>query len=214
VKIIFILTTFASIVLLYFATNKNNKVLILYIFWLLVIGIISSSSFLQNTNANPPHFFLVMIPSVIIFVVSYLQLKNNTIDKRFLLAIHTLRIPVELMLYGLYLQKLIPKIMTYAGYNYDIVIGISATILLAFLFFTNKQIPRLLLLIWNSIGILFLLNIVVIALLSAPLPIQQFGFEQPNIAILFFPYTYLPTIIVPIVLIAHLLLFKNNKDNI
>lgn len=52
------------------------------------------------------------------------------------------------------------------------------------------------------LGLLF--NIIVNALFSAPSPIQKFAFEQPNIAILYFPFSLLPTFIVPIVLLGHL----------
>ena len=61
-----------------------------------------------------------------------------------------------------------------------------------------------------------LANIVVNALLSTPTPIQKFAFDQPNIAILNFPFSWLPTFIVPIVLFGHLAsirqLFKQNTD--
>jgi hypothetical protein len=48
------------------------------------------------------------------------------------------------------------------------------------------------------------LNIVVNAALSAPVPFQQFAFDQPNIAVLYFPFVWLPGFIVPLVLFAHL----------
>jgi hypothetical protein len=48
-----------------------------------------------------------------------------------------------------------------------------------------------------------LLNIVVIAVLSMPFPIQQFGFGQPAIALFYFPYIWLPGCLVPMVIFAH-----------
>jgi hypothetical protein len=53
-----------------------------------------------------------------------------------------------------------------------------------------------------------LFNIVLTAILSAPLPIQQLAFEQPNIAVMYFPFVYLPGFIVPIVLFSHLVSLK------
>jgi hypothetical protein len=64
----------------------------------------------------------------------------------------------------------------------------------------NKSIV----LVWNIICIGLLINIVVNGLLSAPSPFQQFGFEQPNVAILHFPFMFLPACIVPIILFSHL----------
>jgi len=52
------------------------------------------------------------------------------------------------------------------------------------------------------------LNIVINAILSVPTPIQQFAFDQPNIAILYFPFTWLPCFIVPAVLLSHIVSIK------
>jgi hypothetical protein len=46
--------------------------------------------------------------------------------------------------------------------------------------------------------------IVMLAILSSPTQFQQLAFEQPNIAIAYFPFVWLPSIVVPIVLISHL----------
>jgi hypothetical protein len=42
------------------------------------------------------------------------------------------------------------------------------------------------------------------AVLSTPSAFQKFAFNQPNVAILHFPYTLLPAFIVPLVLFSHL----------
>ncbi|WP_208646852.1 hypothetical protein [Pedobacter jejuensis] len=60
------------------------------------------------------------------------------------------------------------------------------------------------LLVWTFICLGLLLNIVVNAVLSASSPFQQFGFDQPNVTILNFPFSWLPAFIVPLVLFAHL----------
>ncbi|MDB6080057.1 MAG: putative transrane protein of unknown function, partial [Akkermansiaceae bacterium] len=41
-------------------------------------------------------------------------------------------------------------------------------------------------------------------LLSAPFPFQRLALDQPNVAILSFPFIWLPTFIVPVVLFTHL----------
>jgi hypothetical protein len=51
---------------------------------------------------------------------------------------------------------------------------------------------------------LLLINIVATAILSMPFPFQQLAFDRPNIAIMYFPYVWLPCCVVPIVLFAHL----------
>ena len=61
-----------------------------------------------------------------------------------------------------------------------------------------------LVLMWNVICLLLLLNVVINAVLSAPFTFQQFAFDQPNVAILYFPFSWLPGFIVPIILFTHL----------
>ncbi len=101
--------------------------------------------------------------------------------------------------------------MTFAGWNFDILIGLSALIILLYQISSKRKVSRHFSIIWNIIGIIFLLFIVSLAILSSPLPIQQFAFAQPNIAVLEFPYCFLPTCVVPIVLISHILLINEQK---
>ena len=93
--------------------------------------------------------------------------------------------------------------MTFEGRNFDIIAGISAPFI-AYFGLTKTKLNRQTILIWNFISLGLLVNIVVNALFSAPSPIQKFAFDQPNIAILNFPFSWLPTFIVPIVLFGHL----------
>ena len=129
-----------------------------------------------------------------------LPLKNLT-------YISVVRIPVEIVLYFLFVERFIPEIMTFEGQNFDIVAGISALFVAYFGF--NKNIPnKKLLLIWNFISFSLLMNIVITAILSAPSPFQKFGLEQPNIGILHLPVSLLPTFIVPVVMFSHLVAFR------
>ncbi len=101
--------------------------------------------------------------------------------------------------------------MTFKGWNFDIIVGISAIILLTYLLITRHELPRPFMLWWNTLGLIFLGTIVSIAILSSPLPIQQFAFDQPNIAVLKFPYIYLPAYIVPVVCLSHILDLKQKR---
>jgi hypothetical protein len=58
---------------------------------------------------------------------------------------------------------------------------------------------------WNIICLGLLTNIGVNGFLSAPSPLQKLAFDQPNIALLFFPFSWLVSFIVPIVLLGHLI---------
>ena len=70
--------------------------------------------------------------------------------------------------------------------------------------FRQKRLGSKGLLVWNLLALGLLLNVVTTAVLSAPSPLQRFAFDQPNVAILHFPFVWLPAVVVPLVLLAHL----------
>ncbi len=129
--------------------------------------------------------------------------------------LNVVRIPVEIVLFLLFLHNAVPEIMTFEGRNFDIIAGISAPFI-AYYGLTKNRLNRHSILIWNFICLGLLMNIVTNGLFSAPSPIQKFAFDQPNIAILNFPFSWLPTFIVPIVLFGHLTsirkLLKKKRD--
>ena len=93
--------------------------------------------------------------------------------------------------------------MTFEGRNFDVLSGLSAP----FVFYTAfvwRRMSRNLLLTWNIVCLALLINIVAHAVLAAPFDFQQLAFDQPNRAIFYFPFVWLPACIVPIVLLSHL----------
>lgn len=203
----FILITFLSVIGLYFSSGKDTKTLIIFCAWTGLVGLLSASGFYQNTEALPPRIITVLIPSVFIVTYLYKVLELEQLKTGWLIAVHVLRIPVELILFELYQQGQVPALMTLSGWNFDIVSGLTSIVVLA-LYMKGKLSVKLLL-TWNVIALSLLVAIVAIALLSAPTPIQQFAFDEPNIAPLYFPFTFLPAVVVPIVLLSHLLLFRS-----
>ncbi len=203
VPLLFLLVVITALLLLYFGTGKNRKVLLYFFLWQIIV---STLAFLQVFEKRPGLFAAVIIGTILLTILSLRNIKTAALNPELLLAIHVLRIPVELILYQLYLQHKVPLSMTFKGINFDIVMGLSALILFGYRLLRN--INRSFFIAWNILGIGFLLFIVILALLSSPLPLQQFAFDQPNIAVLAFPYCLLPAGVVPIVLIAHLLLLR------
>lgn len=208
---IFIAITFLSLILFYHATGKDKRVLMVSLGWMLVVGIVAYSGYFENTLAKPPRFLFIIIGSIGLSVFFYKTINRDTLNTKFLLAVHTLRLLVELVLYQLFLQKKVPVLMTFKGWNFDILVGISAILMLFYLLVTKKRLPKAFVLVWNILGLVFLTTIVVIAILSSPLPLQQLAFNQPNIAILQFPFTYLPAYIVPIVFLSHILAMQHKQ---
>lgn len=206
--IIFLLTVILTFLLFINAVKNKATAAIVLVIWLAVTGILSFKGVFQDTSAIPPRLMIAIGPAIL-FIILLLVTKGgrgftDNIDLRKLTLVHIVRVPVEIGLFMLSTQKLVPELMTFAGRNFDILSGITAPIMY-FVCFRNSQLTnRRLLLIWNFICLGLLLNIVINAVLAAPFPFQQFAFDQPNIAILYFPFTWLPCFIVMIVLYSHL----------
>ena len=105
--------------------------------------------------------------------------------------------------------------MTFEGRNFDILSGLTAP-LIYWLAFRGGKTNRPLLIVWNFFALGLLINIVTNAALSIPYQTQMLAFEQPNRAVLYFPFVWLPAVIVPIVLFCHLASLWQlfSKDNI
>ncbi len=108
-----------------------------------------------------------------------------------------------MVLYWLFIGGLVPEVMTFEGRNFDIVSGLTAPFAY-WLGFRRGRTNLALLIAWNIFALLLLINIVGTAIAAFPGPMQQIAFEQPNRGILYFPFAWLPGIIVPIVLFSHL----------
>lgn len=202
----FILITLVTLYALYKASGRSKWILIGSGCWLLVQAVLGLNDFYAVTDTLPPRFVLAIGPPLLLIVWLLLSRKGKDITAGFSLSdltlLHTIRIPVELSLYALSVSKVIPELMTFEGRNFDIIAGITAPFVYYF-GFIKKRLPVTIMLAWNFIGLALLANIVIYAVLAAPFPFQQFAFEQPNIAVLYFPFIWLPCFVVPVVLFAH-----------
>jgi hypothetical protein len=214
--------TVAAIILLFASLKKVCRTTALLvtagmIAWCLLQSIFAYTDFYRDYQCIPPNFLiagvfplLLVIGIVLIYPATYRSLLLIPLVN--LTWIHIVRIPVEFGLLWLFSEKLVPQLMTIEGYNFDIIAGISAPFIAYYGIF-KKKMSRRLLLVWNIISLLLLLNIVGIAILSAPFPFQQLGSGQSNIAVFYFPFILWPTVIVPIVLFAHLVAIVNLCTN-
>jgi hypothetical protein len=218
ISLTFGLTTAATL-FLFIWTIKNStsektrkKTLPIFIgltIWLLIQTVLTTKNvYNSDTNSFPPKIMLFGIfPAIYIIILLFATHKGrlfiDSLPLKNLTYLNVVRIPVEIVLLWLFLNKAIPELMTFEGRNFDIIAGITAPFI-AYFGLTKSKLSRQTILIWNFICLGLLLNIVVNAIFSTPSPIQKFAFEQPNIAILNFPFSCLPTFIVPIVLFGHL----------
>jgi hypothetical protein len=207
IALLFGLTTAVTIFIFYKATGRSSKVLFILLGWLLLQTIVSLSGFYTNTDVLPPRFLLLVIPPFLLIASLFIFKKGrrfiDSLDIKLLTLLHIIRVPVELVLLFLLINKAIPKIMTFEGQNFDILSGLLSPVVYYFVFVKNKW-GKPVLLAWNFICLALLINIVTIAVLTLPYPLQQLAFDQPNRAVLYFPFVLLPGVVVPLVLFSHL----------
>ncbi len=203
----FVLTVLLTVALFLRAVPRPGLALPLLSSWLLVQSALAISGFYTIVSTLPPRLALLAGPPLLLLMVPLLLTARgrNWLDGLSLprlTLLHAVRIPVELLLFGLYVCGTVPRLMTFEGRNWDIIAGLSAPVV-CYLVFRRQSLGRTGLLLWNLAGLGLLLNIVALAALSLPSPLQQMGFEQPNVAILHFPFALLPGLVVPLVLLAH-----------
>ena len=195
---------------MFFMACKNWRLILVMLIISLVEALLSFQGFFLNDSAFPPRIVFVILP-MLMFILWFFFTKNGRdliqqFDLKLLMLLSSVRIPVEFGLAALANEGLVPESMSYHGRNYDILSGISAPII-AYVCLNNGIKRKALLLVWNTIALLLLLQVVITGIFSAPSPFQQLSFDQPNIAVLYFPFIWLPSIVVPIVLFSHLVVF-------
>jgi hypothetical protein len=207
ITVVFMLTTLLTAGLFYRATNHSGTTIIILLLWLALQTFVGLSGFYTVTNSIPPRFLLLILPPILFIAGLFTTKKGrrylDSLDTKHLAILHIVRVPVEIVLYWLFVQKKVPELMTFEGRNFDILSGLTAPVIYYF-GFIKKRLNRKVILFWNFICLGLLMNIVANAILSAPFPFQQFGFDQPNIAVLYFPFLWLPCCIVPLVLLSQL----------
>lgn len=208
---LFGLTVLLTLALFLKATNFLRIIIIFLSIWIGIQSILGFSEFYLIINSIPPRFILLLLPPIVCILILLLTEKGkrfvDSIDIKYLTLLHIIRIPVEIILYWLFVFKKIPILMTFEGRNFDIISGLTAPIIFYY-GFVNVKFGKKVIIAWNYICLLLLLNIVFNSVLSSPFPLQKFAFEQPNIAILYFPFNLLPSLIVPIVLFSHLVVIR------
>jgi len=218
ISVAFALTTIATLLLFVWTVKNSNSettrkksttILIALLIWLVVQAVLPLKNIYKaDINSFPPKIMLFgVLPAILTILVLFAtQAGRRFIDSlplKELTYLNVVRVPVEMVLFWLFLNKAIPELMTFEGRNFDIVAGLSAPII-AYFGLTKSTLSRQTILVWNFICLGLLINIVANAFFSTPSSMQKFAFDQPNIAILNFPFSWLPTFIVPIVLFGHL----------
>jgi hypothetical protein len=164
--------------------------------WLAAMAAAALSGLLGRFDVRPP-------PMVIWFasmVVMTLALAWSPFGRRFadklpfvaLIGFQAFRLPLELIMHRAVVADIMPNVMSYTGYNFDIITG--ATALPLALYAWRRPIPRWLIALWNATGQILLLVIAGVAVAASPI-FRAFGDDQLNVWVTEFPYVWIAVMV-------------------
>ena len=177
--------------------------------WLAVTYGLAASGFLSFSTRPPTMLVIVGGVVAISIAVGTSELGRRLatgIPLAILVGVQGFRILLEVMMHRAYVEGLMPVQMSFSGFNFDILTGISATVVALVLAFRPGSL--LLVRIWNTAGVVLLVNILVIAVVSAPTPIRLFHNEPANEWIAHAPWVWLPAVYVLAAVLGHILVFR------
>ncbi len=179
--------------------------------WLAYVGTLSILGVVRDATLKPPGAAYILLP--VAFGVACLARSAAglrlalAVPAALVIGLQAFRIGVELLLHRLYVDGLVPRLMTYEGGNVDIAIGLSAP-LFAWLA-TRGRAGRRWAIAWNFMGLAALANIAVRAIGTAPGALHFIPSEVPNLAVGLFPFTYIAGFFAPLALVGHVLTIRS-----
>jgi hypothetical protein len=170
---------------------------------------LASRGILREWSRRPPPLMIaVAVPLLLAIVVAASSLGRRiaaSVSFAAIVAIQAFRFPLEIVMHEAATSGLMPVQMSYSGRNFDIVTGILA-IPVAWIALRSPR-SRGIVVAWNVIGTLLLINIVTIAIASTPV-FAAFGPDRLNTWVADPPYVFLPTILVPAAAFGHALTWR------
>ena len=205
-------------------TRRRKGFIIWLLIWLLTWVMFVSAWSLSGKMADFSFFPFNILPVILIPVVVAVifipsqalgdVLKHIPPDR--LIRLQTFRFFVEVLLWILFIAQLLPVQMTFEGRNLDILTGLTAPIIAVWA--SKNRNSDMIIILWNIICLVLLLNIVITALLSTPSPWRVFMNEPANDIVTYFPMAWLPGLLVPLAYYLHFMslrqvLLKNKGIN-
>lgn len=139
--------------------KRGRKVTIVgigMIAWMGYTYLLAKSGFLQDFSLPPRFPLLLVLPAFIfIAVVFYTHHKSTVLEAippSWLVYYQTFRIAIELLFLASVGAGLLHPEVTFEGYNYDLLFGISAP-LIGFVVFNKRWFAQKVALCWNYLGL-------------------------------------------------------------
>ena len=177
--------------------------------WMAATWIAADSGVLRRWDAQPPPFGLLVLAitslSVAIAFTPFGARLAQFLPIWALVGIQGFRLPLEVAMHTMFERGVMPEQMTYTGRNWDILTGITALIVVALVL--SGRGGRLIVALWNILGLALVLNVVIVAILATP-RLRYFGDDSLNVWVTYTPFVWLPAVMVLAAFAGHLLIFR------
>ncbi len=178
--------------------------------WAFFVSGWSLSGTMSDFSIFPFNMMPVIVIPIIVLVVflssKILRQALAHIPQANIVRLQSFRFFVEVFLWMLFIQHLLPIQMTFEGSNFDILAGLTAPVIAIFAY--RGRMSKAGLMTWNVLCLGLLLNIVITAILSTPSPWRVFMNEPANYIVTYFPISWLPGFLVPLAYYLHFLSMK------
>jgi len=176
--------------------------------WLVIAAALALSGLLARFDLRPPPmalwFAVTLLLPLVLVLSSFGRRMADALPLAALVGFQAFRLPLELVMHRAATDGIMPVVMSYSGYNFDIVSGITALVLGIAL--VRGSVPRAVVLAWNTLGLVLLAVIGAVAFSASPI-FLAFGPENVNLWVTRFPYSWM-TIMVASALFGHVLVFR------
>lgn len=179
--------------------------------WLALTGALSSLGLFARWTSRPPPLMpsmALMLALTVWLALSRIGMKTSqSVPMAALVGVQAFRLPLEVVMHEAAAEGLTPAQMSWSGLNFDVITGATA-IAVASLAATGNA-PRWLLLAWNVAGLALVVTVASIGIASTPM-FAAFGTDpaRVNTWIAWFPFSWLPTFLVPVALAGHLVMLR------
>lgn len=200
-----------KVLALHYPPDRSRKIFgvtaALLALWMTVTAVLAGAGVFSDFSSLPPKLMLFVFPLLLVLIVLTftpgMKRLLSVVPPAWLIAVQTFRVAVEILLWMLFVQNLLPVQMTFEGRNFDVLTGLTAPVVAYFCCVKNVW-PKAVAVVWNILGLALLVNIVTISILSMPVPFRVFMNEPANTIVTHFPFVWLPVVLVPIAFCMHL----------
>jgi len=189
--------------------------------WLMAVLLFSQGGFFLTLSLYPiPNIGLIFVPIIVginlLAKSTAFQKLVDNIYQPWLIGVQVTRVMGAVFL-ALYARGLMPAEFAIPSGIGDIIVGATAPIVAAILFF-NFPFGKILAIGWNIVGFAELTAAIILGFLTSPTPYQLLAFNNPNYFLFDFPLALVPVFAVPLSLLLHIfslrVLLKQNQKTL